>query len=141
MACGIRRFEMSAIMDAFASKPSLLAGKGAPAEQISQAEQDLGLSFSEEYREYLSSYGIVAFDGHEMTGLSKSKRLDVVSVTADARNRYPDLPSDLYVIEETGVEELIILQNATGEVFGCAPNYPLEKVCDSLSDYVLGKRN
>ena len=132
---------MSAIMDAFASKSSLLTGKGASPEQISQAEQDLGLSFSEEYMEYLSNYGIAAFDGHEMTGLTKSKRLDVVSVTADARNRYPNLPADLYVIEETSVEELIILQNATGEVFGCAPNYPLEKISDSLSDYILGKRN
>ncbi len=127
---------MSALLDAFASKTSLLSGKGATPEQVSQAELELGLSFSDEYQEYLIQYGIAAFDGHEMTGLSQSKRLNVVSVTSDARKKYPDLPSNLYVVEDTGVEELIILQSSDGEVFGCAPNYRLEKLSDSLSEYI-----
>lgn len=130
---------MSTLTDAFAAKNSFLSGKGISNEQISQAEQNLGLSFSEEYREYLSLYGIAAFDGHELTGITKSNRLDVVSTTIEARKRYPDLPSDLYVVESTGIEELIILQNTDGEVFGCAPNYRLEKICDSLSDYIANK--
>ena len=130
---------MSTLTDAFAAKNSFLSGKGISNEQISQAEQNLGLSFSEEYREYLFLYGIAAFDGHELTGITKSNRLDVVSTTIEARKRYPDLPSDLYVVESTGIEELIILQNTDGEVFGCAPNYRLEKICDSLSDYIANK--
>ena len=130
---------MSALLDAFASKTSFLSGKGATPEQVSQAELELGLSFSDEYQEYLIQYGIAAFDGHEMTGLSKSKRLNVVSVTSNARKKYPDLPSNLYVVEDTGVEELIILQSSDGEVFGCAPNIRLEKICDSLSDYISNK--
>ena len=130
---------MSTLTDAFAAKNSFLSGKGISNEQISQAEQNLGLSFSEEYREYLSLYGIAAFDGHELTGITKSNRLDVVSTTIEARKRYPDLPGDLYVVESTGIEELIILQNTDGKVFGCAPNYRLEKICDSLSDYIANK--
>lgn len=127
---------MSAITEAFASKLSLLSGKGSSSEQIAQAEQELGLSFSEEYREYLITYGVAAYDGHELTGLTKSQRINVVAATKEARKRYPDLPSDCYVIEEAGVEEIIILQNTKGEVYGCAPNFKLEKICDSLSAYV-----
>lgn len=79
---------MSALKEAFAAKTSFLSGKGVPPEQITQAEQELGLSFSDEYREYLSDYGIGAYDGHELTGLTKSKRLNVITATTEARKRY-----------------------------------------------------
>lgn len=132
---------MSALKEAFAAKTSFLSGKGVPPEQITQAEQELGLSFSDEYREYLSDYGIGAYDGHELTGLTKSKRLNVITATTEARKRYTDLPADLYVIEELGVEELIILQNASGEIYACGPNYKLEKIRDSFTAYVKGKES
>ena len=130
---------MSAITDAFASRTFFLHSKGVSPEQISQAERELGLLFSGEYREYLSLYGIAAFDGHELTGITSSDRLNVVSVTSKAKKRYPDLPANLYVIEELGVEELIIWQSTDGKIFGCAPNYKLEKICDSLRDYIANK--
>ena len=128
---------MSAITDAFESRKSFLAGKGASPEQISQAEKQLGLSFAREYREYLSSYGIAAYDGHELTGITKSDRLNVVSVTKEAKARYASIPTDYYVVEQVGVEELIIWQNGNGEIYGCAPNYKLGKICDSLRDYIV----
>ena len=128
---------MSAIKDAFDSRKSFLAGKGASPEQISQAEKQLGLSFAQDYREYLSTYGIAAFDGHELTGITKSDRLNVVSVTKEARARYTIIPAGYYVVEQVDVEELIIWQNGSGEIYGCAPNYKVEKICNSLHDYVV----
>lgn len=128
---------MSAIKDAFESRKSFLAGKGASSEQISQAEKQLGLSFAQDYREYLSTYGIAAFDGHELTGIAKSDRLNVVSITKEARARYASVPADFYVIEQVDVEELIIWQSGSGEIYGCAPNYKVEKICNSLHDYVV----
>ena len=130
---------MSTIIDALNARTSLLTGKGVSPEQIAQAEQELGLSFSEEYTEYLSTYGIVAFDGRELTGITKSKRVNVVFATLEARKKYQELPADLYVIEEAGVEEIIILQDSAGNVYRCAPNTELKKIYDSLSDYVSKK--
>ena len=127
---------MSNVIDALNEKSSLLVGKGSSPEQITQTEQELGLSFSEEYREYLSAYGIAAFDGHELTGITKSERLSVVSATLEARKKYSELPADLYVIEETGVEEIVILQDSTGAVYRCAPNAKRRKICASLSEYL-----
>ena len=127
---------MNTIKDAFESKDSFLSGNGAPLEMIAKAEQELGLEFSEEYREYLLLYGIAAYDGHELTGLAKSSRLNVVSVTNKARKRYPELTSDFYVIEEIGIEEIIVLQNSKGEIYMCAPNYKLSKIDNSLSEYI-----
>ena len=131
---------MSTIIEALNAKTSLLAGKGVSPEQIAQAEQELGLSFSEEYCEYLSTYGIAAFDGRELTGITKSKRLNVVFATLEVRKDYPEMPADLYVLEETGVEEIIILQDSTGAVYRCAPNAKLRKISESLTDYVSMKQ-
>ena len=127
---------MSAIKDAFESRKTFLAGRGASLEQISHAEKQLGLSFAQEYREYLFSYGIAAYDGHELTGITQSERLNVVTVTKEAKARYASVPVDYYVIEQIGVEELIMWQSGSGEIYGCAPNYKLEKICDSLSAYI-----
>ena len=122
-------------MDVFASQSNFLSWKGASEEEISSAECELNLSFSEDYREYLSVFGIAAFDGHEITGLTNSRRLNVVSVTLEARQRYPELSEEFYVMEETGVEEYIVLQKTDGAVYGCAPNYRLEKKYNSLCEY------
>ena len=43
-----------------------------------------------------------AFNGHEMTGITKSKRLNIVSVTIEAIKKYSDLPSNLYIQLKTG---------------------------------------
>ena len=127
---------MSALANAFMSRKSFLHGKGVMPEQIAEVEKQLGLSFSDEYREYLTAYGIVAYDGHELTGITKSNRLNVVAVTTEARKKQPGIPDNFYVIEEVGIEELIIMQNEQGEIYGCAPNYKPKKICDSLHDYV-----
>lgn len=126
------------IINALKSKKSLLAGKGVSNNQIVEAEELLGLTFADDYRSYLSTYGIVAFDGQELTGITKSERVNVVAVTLAARKDYANLASDFYVVENTGYEGIIILQNAKGEIFGCGINAKLEKLCDSLADYVNG---
>ena len=54
-------------------------------EKIQQAEKELKVSFSEEYKEYLAEYGVAIFNGHELTGLCDGKRLDVVRITCKER--------------------------------------------------------
>lgn len=127
---------MSALTNAFMSRKSFLHGKGVTSEQIAEAENQLGLSFSDEYREYLTAYGIAAYDGHELTGITKSDRLNVVAVTAEARKNQSGIPDNFYVIEGVGIEELVIWQNEQGEIYGCAPNFKLEKISNSLHDYI-----
>ena len=127
---------MSAIIEAFTSTSSFLSGEGVSQDRIMQAEAELRLQFSDEYREYLSLWGIAAFDGHELTGITESCRLDVVTATTKAKKRYPMLPANLYVIEETNIEEVIVLQDTTGTIYGIGPNHQLEVIDSSLSDYI-----
>lgn len=108
----------------------------ASSEDIALAEEVLNLRFSEDYRIYVSTYGAISARGIELTGVTRSKRLSVVDVTLRERE-INDLPTNFYVVEDTGIDGLLILQNQTGEIFSIAPHKPIKKVCASLAEYIL----
>ena len=130
---------MSRIIEVFESKVDLLKGDGVSEEAITAAEKKLNLSFSNEYREYLRRYGIVAFDGHELTGIVDNDPLvDVVAVTTAEKEKNKEIPADFYVIEETGVDEMIIWQSGDGKVYCSSPNSAVKLIYNSLVDYITG---
>ena len=63
------------------NKPDLITHSPASLDLIRQAEKDLNVLFAKDYVEYVSSFGIAVFDGHELTGICDKKRLDVVRNT------------------------------------------------------------
>ena len=126
---------MGSIISIMEQKENLLHGNGALEEEISQAEEALGLSFSKDYREYLLAYGIAAFDGHEFTGISKSARLSVVEVTKRSWEICPWVEKDLYVLEE-GMDGIIVWQKGTGEVYSSGMTETLKKEGDTLEAYL-----
>ena len=63
-------------------------------EEIQQAEEELCIRFAAEYHEYLERIGLASVEEHELTGLTKDIRLDVVAVTKEYRALYgPDTVS------------------------------------------------
>ena len=109
---------------------------GVSEECVKQAEKKLQLEFSAEYKNFLLSCGVAMADGHELVGLGSSKRLDVVENTLDERRMNPKVSMDLYVIEQTNIDGIIIWQSGNGEIFKTTPGQKLEKLCDSLSEYI-----
>lgn len=118
------------------SLPDYIGGSGRSEEEIASSEQALGLIFAEDYRQYLSKIGLACFDGRELTGISKSPRIDVVAVTNKMREMNDTVPADFYVIEETGVDGIVIWQATSGEVYQTMPNKQPQKICESLVDYI-----
>jgi len=110
---------------------------GASAERIADAETELCLNFSPEYRDYLSSFGRVVLEGHELTGISKSKRLSVVNTTLICKESN-NVPDDFYVVEEAGIDGIVIWQNTNGEIFATQPGLEITKIKDSLLEYLQG---
>ena len=127
---------MSSIVDLIRSLPDLLTAQGASPEQIAQAESELNASFTPEYREYVSAFGYIVFNAHELTGICASQRLNVVNVTRQARTANPDIPPENYVIEDTGIDDILIWQNPSGEILQSIPGHPPVKAASSLSDYL-----
>ena len=105
-------------------------------ENIAEAEKKLGLSFSQEYKDYLLKYGAISYHGHIFTGISPFPGVDVVAVTLEARQNNPQVPMAYYVIEEAHIDGLIIWQNDSGAVYRTVPGYAPSKMCGSLAEYI-----
>ena len=80
--------------------------------------------------------GLACFAGHEFTGLTTTKRLNVVSVTKEQRSLFGEAVSAWYVIEEAHIDGIVIWQDAAGAVYQTMPNSQAEKIADSLAEYL-----
>lgn len=127
---------MSALTQKMASLKSFRSRTPATKEQIKCAEDTLGLTFAKEYFEYLTEFGCASFYGHELTGICKSARLDVVQVTTKLRNLNKDILCDWYVIEETNIDGISVWQDSKGNVYTKAPNVAYKIIAKSFSEYL-----
>ncbi len=126
---------MNAILDVLRNAPDFIGGKGCGNVAISDAEQALGIRFAPDYRAYLQKIGLACFDGHELTGICKAFRLNVVDVTLDERKQCPDA-AGWYVVEQANVDGIVIWQAPSGEIYQTMPGVSARKICNSLTEYV-----
>lgn len=117
-------------------KADYVGSKGATEEEIIEAETMLSVSFSKEYKQYLSAVGFAIYDGHELTGICKAKRLNVVDATMLEREITPSVPSNWYVIEQLNIEGIVIWQSETGKIYQTAPKKRTKRICNSLAEYI-----
>lgn len=129
---------MANIIEVLKSMPDYIGSDGRTEEEIDKAEKVLGISFAKDYREYLKEIGLACFDGHELTGLTKTDRLNVVSVTKEQREQIGKVASSWYVIEEAGIDGIIIWQGSDGTVYETAPNSKSKMIAKSLAEYIAG---
>lgn len=128
---------MSNIIEVIKNAPDYIGGTGRTEEEIRNAEEKLGIKFAPDYREYLKEIGLACYDGHELTGICKSARLNVVDVTIVQRELQPEAGS-WYVIEEANLDGIVVWQKSTGEIFQTVPGQNAKKICNSLEVYVWG---
>lgn len=126
---------MKNIIDVLRSMPDFIGSNGRNKEEIELAETMLEVAFARDYRNYLEKIGLACFDGHELTGLTKTERLNVVTVTMEQRERFGKIASTWYVIEEANIYGIVIWQDTEGFIYEAASNAKVKKVADSLSEY------
>ncbi len=124
------------IIEALEEKSSLLFGGGVSEVLINNAEEFLKLEFADDYKEYLLEYGIVAYDGHELTGINMTGHLDVCDVTISQRSNNHTVPNTMYVIEVANIDGIIIWQSTDGIIYQTVFNSEPVKLCESLTEYV-----
>ena len=105
-------------------------------EEIQHREDILDLMFASEYKEYLLNYGVIWFDGHEITGICNGKRLDVMVVTKDEKKLNPFVPNNWYVIETLDIDGIVIWQSPSGEIYQSFPNGTLIFYAESFEKYI-----
>jgi hypothetical protein len=110
-------------------------GEGAAVETVIEAENKLGLHFSDEFRNYLMEYGVASFGNHEFLGLGGDSYLDVVGETLRERNNSGRFPKNCYLVENLGIDSIFILQDEEGNVYESSAA-GTKKIFSSLKDYV-----
>lgn len=108
---------MHNLIKAIEERFKLYRTRGASAELIAEAERQLNISFADDYKEYLSLFGALSFGATELTGLNIDSYANVVSVTLKEVQRNKSFPKGSIVLENVGMEGLLILQKEDGEVY------------------------
>lgn len=132
---------MSKIIEVINSLENLLALKSASVEDVENVEIELALPLAEEYKEYLLEFGAIMADDIELTGIAKSKNRDVVQVTKREWAANNKIKHNLYVVENLGIDGIIIWQDGSGKVYQSSPNHGATKIADSLAEYLGSKKN
>lgn len=126
---------MSILIDVINGKSDLISGNQATDIEIENAEKILNVKFANDYKEYLRNYGFICYDGHELTGICKGKRLDVINVTLKEKEYNLNIPKEAYVIEQAHIDGIVIWQSENGEIYQSqGDNYM--KLCNSLFEYI-----
>ena len=131
---------MSTVISAIKALPSVLPLKPATEPEIVDAEEQLSLRFADDYRQYLAAFGAVLADGLELTGIAKSKTRDVVSVTMQEWEINQNVPMTLYVIENVGIEGIVVWQDQSAQIYRSMPHNAPIKIAASLVEYVESKK-
>ena len=83
----------------------------------------------------VKEYGAISFYGTEWPGLNVDDYLNVVSVTKQEREMNSDFPAGYFVLENQGIDGLIVICNEEGQVFSLQYS-KVEKIHDSISGYL-----
>ena len=124
------------IIECISNLKNVYHGHGAKKEAIDAAEKKLNLHFADEYREYVSMYGIISAKGTELTGIIDSKRLNVADVTLQERELNTDFPPDMYVIANIAIDGILMLQKSDGGIYELSQYSQPVKKYDSLAKYL-----
>lgn len=106
------------LMDEYSTYPTDFGGNLDNMDEIDDAEDALGIAFSDDYRKFIGLYGCGMFDGHFVHGLKKQRSMDdhnwsVVDKTNfyKCAQKWPDI-DEWYVISDDG----------RGNPIGCKPD-------------------
>lgn len=130
---------MSKVIQAINNLKNLISFKPASVKEIENVEIELALSLANDYKEYLSKYGAILADNVELTGIAKSKNRDVVQVTQREWKANDKIKHNLYVIENIGIDGIIIWQDESEKIYESRPNHNAKKIADSLAEYLESK--
>lgn len=126
---------MSTIIGKINKIDKLYHAQGCSFKQLKEAQNELGVNFPDEYMDIVKEFGAISFYGTEWTGLNVNGYLNVVEATKNERNMNSSFPKDFFVLENQGIDGLIVVCNEKGQVFSLCYD-KLTKIHDSIVSYL-----
>lgn len=126
---------MSNIVEKMNSISDLSAIKGCTIAQLREAQEELNLTFPEEYIEYVKAFGCVDFGATEWTGLNIKGRLNTVEATKKEQEVNKNFPLNCFVLENLGIDAKMIIVDEDGKVYLLQYDKKMF-LCNSISEYL-----
>lgn len=107
--------------------------------QITKAESDLGLTFTDEYRSYLKKVGVISFGSVETYGLGipDTSFLNIVNALSDFK-AFNNFPTSLIPLADIGDGHYYMYDNNTQNiVIVSLPGVGIKKVCSELETFLI----
>lgn len=108
-------------------------------EQIAQAELDLGLTFTKEYRSYLLNIGVISFGPVETYGLGvpDTSFLNIVNALEEFR-ALNNFPLSLVPISDIGDGHYYMYDNSTQNIVTVSlPDLGIKIICSDLESFLI----
>lgn len=115
--------------------PDLQHLEGCTNKQIEDAEKALGISFPDDYIAYVKAFGAISFYDTEWMGLNVDGYLNVVNATKQERELNPSFPPNFFVIENKGIDGLIVASDEQGHIYSVQYE-SLTMICETFGEYV-----
>lgn len=126
---------MDKLRDLIKSLPHVRYSGGITQTEVVEAQKSIGISFAEDYTNYLLNFGQMQASGIELSGISDKVLTSVVKMTLEERER-KSIPDNTYVIEELDIDGIIYVQDTQGIIYEISPGAKPNKVADSLIQYI-----
>lgn len=123
------------IVDEIKKIPNLYHAKGCTTSQIKDAQKALGITFPDEFIDYVKEYGAISFYGTEWMGLNVDDYINVVDATKQERDINDNFPSDCFVLENQGIDGIITVADEKGNVYSISYDKK-ELIYTSIIDYL-----
>lgn len=130
---------MKTIIEVVKELPKMACVGRISTEAIAAAEEQLQTCFADEYRMYLAEFGAVSARRIELTGIISVDYCNVVSATKAAWELNPQVHHQLYVIENTYVDGVVIWQDSTGAIYQTTPKTKPARIASSLVEYIASR--
>lgn len=108
---------MKSTIEKISKEYKVFQGRGVSADEVKNAEARLGVQFPDQYKQFLQECGIMSFGSHELLGLGVSGYLNVVETTETERTIGHGIPAGCFVIENVGVDGVLIVMDSSGNVY------------------------
>lgn len=102
---------------------------------INEAQEKLDIKFPEEIIEYISEFGVLSYGSNEINGLGTNSYLNIVKATQNARQNFTKFPDELFVIQDIGINDLLILADEFNNIYEWN-GYSYKLIFNSFYDFL-----
>lgn len=126
---------MASIIEKIKGISGLRRAKGCTFEQIKTAQEELDLTFPDEYMDYVKTFGCIDFGATEWTGLNVKGYLNTVTATKQEKSVNNNFPKGCFILEDMNIDAKKTIVDEKGKIY----SLQYEKVtplCNSISEYL-----